>query len=159
MSEKSTTAATLVSMRDVIESDLETFFLDQLDPEATRMAAFPSRDRDAFTSHWTRILGDESVAKNTILFAGDVAGNIVSWEQDGRREVGYWVGRSYWGRGIATEALSRFLREIHERPLHAYVAKHNIGSIRVLRKCGFRVCGEEALRDADEDGVSFELGS
>ena len=84
-----------VSLRDVTEADLDTFFLDQLDPDAGRMAAFPARDRGAFTAHWTKILADASVAKQTILLAGEVAGNIVSWSQDGKREVGYWIGKRY----------------------------------------------------------------
>jgi RimJ/RimL family protein N-acetyltransferase len=73
-----------------------------------------------------------------------VAGNIVTFEQDGEREVGYWIGREYWGKGIATEALSQFLDHIEvHRPLYAVVAKHNVGSIRVLKKCGFTTVGEE----------------
>jgi RimJ/RimL family protein N-acetyltransferase len=50
-------------------------------------------------------------------------------------EVGYWIGREYWGKGVATEALSQFLAHAEvRRPLHAAVAKHNVGSIRVLEK-------------------------
>ncbi len=70
-----------VSLRDVTEGDLPTFFLDQLDPDAGRMAAFPARNRNAFHSHWARILADAEVAKKTIIFGGDVAGNVVSWRQ------------------------------------------------------------------------------
>src|SRR5207244_9942675 len=36
------------------------FFEHQLDAEATRMAAFPSRDRDAFMAHWARIMSKET---------------------------------------------------------------------------------------------------
>jgi RimJ/RimL family protein N-acetyltransferase len=53
--------------------------------------------------------------------------------------VGYWIGKEYWGRGIATAALQEFLTHLKMRPLHAYVAKHNKASIRVLEKCGFKV--------------------
>ncbi|PYQ34013.1 MAG: hypothetical protein DMF55_10480, partial [Acidobacteria bacterium] len=83
------------------------------------------------------------VAKKTILFDGRVAGNIVSFQQLGRPLVGYWIGKEYWGRGIATRALSEFLNHVTARPLHARVAKHNRASIRVLEKCGFRICGED----------------
>jgi hypothetical protein len=41
-----------VQLRDVIEADLPSFFEHQLDPDATRMAAFPSRDRERFMAHW-----------------------------------------------------------------------------------------------------------
>ena len=49
-------------------------------------------------AHWTKILGDATVVKKTILFEGREAGNFVSWEQSGEREIGYWVGKSHWGR-------------------------------------------------------------
>ena len=51
--------------------------------------------------------------------------------------------RKYWGKGIVTKALTEFLTNITERPLYAHVAKHNIASIRVLEKCGFRKVGED----------------
>lgn len=146
-----------VSLREVREEDLETFFENQLDPEALRMAEFPSRDRDAHTAHWRRILADGSVIAATVLFDGVVAGDIVSWEQDGRREIGYWIGRSFWGRGIATAALEQFVDNRDGPPLHAHVAKHNVGSLRVLEKCGFIVVGES--KDGDVDELILFLGS
>jgi RimJ/RimL family protein N-acetyltransferase len=132
-----------IRLRDVTEADLPIFFEHQLDPEATQMAAFPSRDRDAFMAHWAKILADPTLAKQTILVDGRVAGNIGSWEQSGEREVGYWLGRNYWGQGVATKALALFLDQVTARPLYAHVAKHNVGSRRVLEKCGFLICGEE----------------
>ena len=132
-----------VILRDVSESDLPVFFEQQLDPEATRMAAFPARDRKAFMAHWTRILADETVITKTVLFDGQVAGNVVTFVHSGEREVGYWIGKEYWGKGVATQALSMFLDQIETRPLFAHVARHNIASIRVLQKCGFRISGEE----------------
>jgi RimJ/RimL family protein N-acetyltransferase len=130
-------------LREVKEDDLPVFFEHQLDPDATRMAAFPPRDRNAFMAHWTRILADETVIKKTILFDGDVAGNVVSFVRSGEREVGYWIGKNYWGRGVATQALSEFLDHVEARPLYGHVARHNGASIRVLQKCGFRISGEE----------------
>jgi RimJ/RimL family protein N-acetyltransferase len=132
-----------VQLRDVIESDIPIFFEQQLDPEATQMAAFPSRGKDAFTAHWNKIMADDSVFIKTILFNGEVAGNIVCFEQLGEREVGYWLGKKYWGNGIATKALEEFLKYIETRPLYAHVAKHNIASQRVLEKCGFTISGED----------------
>lgn len=133
-----------VQLRDVIESDLPIFYEQQLDPEATRMAAFPSRDREAFMAHWAKIRRDGANTLMTILFDGQVAGNIVSWQQDAEREVGYWLGKEYWGKGIATQALAEFLNHVTQRPLYAHVVKHNIASIRVLEKCGFTRYGENA---------------
>ena len=128
-----------VQLRDVIEDDLPILFEHQMDPEANRMAAFTPRNEKDFFAHWTKILADDTVVKKTILFDGRVAGSVVSFERDGDREVGYWIGREYWGRGIATRALSEFLDLVEMRPLYAHVAKHNVASIRVLEKCGFAV--------------------
>jgi RimJ/RimL family protein N-acetyltransferase len=138
-------------LRDVERGDLPVFFEHQLDQEASRMANFPSRDRQAFLAHWDKILGDESVVKQTILFEDEVAGNIVSFVYSGEREVGYWIGREYWGRGIATRALAAFLDLDRRRPLYAHVARHNAASIRVLGKCGFGIMGEEP------EGLILEL--
>jgi RimJ/RimL family protein N-acetyltransferase len=132
-----------VILRDVAESDLPVFFVQQLDPEATRMAAFPARDRKTFMAHWHRIMADETVMTKTILFDGHVAGNVVSFVRSGEREVGYWIDKKYWGKGVATQALTLFLGNVETRPLYAHVARHNIASIRVLQKCGFRISGEE----------------
>jgi RimJ/RimL family protein N-acetyltransferase len=126
-----------VHLRDVIENDLPIFYEQQLDPDATRMAAFPSRDREAFMAHWAKIMRNETNTLMTILFDEQVAGNIVSWQQDDEREIGYWLGKEYWSKGIATKALAEFLNQVTTRPLYAHVAKHNLASIRVLEKCGF----------------------
>jgi RimJ/RimL family protein N-acetyltransferase len=129
-----------------LEADLASFFDFQRDPEANRMAAFTAKDpthRGAFAAHWKRILSDESIVKKTILFDGRVAGNILSFERSGERKVGYWIGREFWGKGVATEALSKFLDLVKTRPLHAHAAKDNLASIRVLEKCGFVLSGED----------------
>lgn len=132
-----------IHLRDVLETDLPIFYEQQLDSEAVQMAGFPSRARGGFMTHWKKILTDEAIQIKTILFDGEVAGNIVCFEQLGEREVGYWLGKRYWGNGIATQALTEFLKEIKTRPLYAHVAKHNIGSKRVLEKCGFTIAGED----------------
>jgi RimJ/RimL family protein N-acetyltransferase len=145
----------VVPLRDVREDDLAVLFEQQRDPDATRMAAFPARDREAFMVHWTtKVLGNPSVRKKVAIVDGRVAGHVVSWDESGRRLVGYWIGKDYWGCGVATAALTEFLAQETVRPLFAVVAKHNAGSIRVLEKCGFVVVGEE-----DADGVLFQLGT
>jgi RimJ/RimL family protein N-acetyltransferase len=140
-------------LREVVDSDLPVFFEHQRDPEAVRMAAFPSRDHDAFMTHWAKIRREPSNIIRTIVCDGQVAGNIGSWMGDGRRLVGYWIGREFWGRGVATAALAAFVAEVKERPLHAFVAKHNVGSIRVLEKCEFVPSPEQDPGIAGEDGI------
>lgn len=135
-----------VLLRDATEADLPAFFEFQLDAEANRMAAFTAEDpsdEEAFTAHWRKVFADESIMKKTILFDGEVAGNILSFEQFGEREVSYWIWKEYWRMGIATKALSEFLSHVKTRSLYARAAKDNAASIRVLEKCGFAVSGED----------------
>ena len=133
-----------VVLREVAAGDLPVFFADQRDPEAVRMAAFRSRDREAFDAHWARILADATVTTRTIVAAGEVAGYVGSFGPASAREVCYWVGRAFWGRGVATAALTAFLRDVvTARPLYAHVAKSNGGSRRVLERCGFSLVGED----------------
>ena len=144
-----------IQLREVTEGDLKIFFEQQREPAANLMAAFPARNELNFQDHWkNKILGNDTVAKRTIIFDCQVAGNILSWEQTEKRFVGYWIGKNYWSKGVATKALSEFLGLVEARPLYAHVAKHNIASIRVLEKCGFTICGEETeSSDAPSDGV------
>ena len=143
-----------VRLRDVEDPDLEVFFDHQVDPEAIEIAAFPARDEDQFAAHWAKIRADDSKVVRTIVADGVVAGNIGSWEQDGLRLLGYWIGREHWGRGVATQALAQFVDQVSIRPLYAHVAVHNVGSIRVLEKCGFvRDHEQEAKAPPPEDGI------
>jgi RimJ/RimL family protein N-acetyltransferase len=136
-----------VVLREVQAEDLPLFFEHQQDPEANYMAAFTARDpadQRAFVAHWTRILGDQTNTIRTILFEGQVAGSVSSYEETaGHPEVTYWLGKPYWGQGIATAALRAFLVQVTARPIYARVAKDNLGSLRVLEKCGFTIVGED----------------
>lgn len=137
-----------VLLRDVTEGDLPIFFEQQRDPAANRMAAFTAKDpadRAAFMAKWAKILGDDSITKRTILFGGQVAGSVSTFVApwSGELEVTYWIGREFWGMGIATKALAALLSEVKTRPLYARAAKDNIASLRVLEKCGFRITGSE----------------
>jgi RimJ/RimL family protein N-acetyltransferase len=146
-------------LRDVVETDLQIFFEQQLDPESSRMAAFPPRKEwTVFLAHWTKILGDSTCSKQTIVWNERVVGNIGSWPQEDRRLIGYWIGREYWGRGIATAALAEFLGHDRARPLHAFVAAHNLGSIRVLEKCGFVRTSDATHAPGDVDEYLYRLG-
>jgi len=146
-----------IQLRNVEVDDLPLFFEHQRDPIAVAMVAFNSRDRPAFDQHWAKLLADDSCLKQTITVDGEVAGNIGSWTAEGKREIGYWLDRAFWGRGVATEALSAFLCVDQTRPLYAGVAKHNLGSIRVLQKCGFKLSHEEASNDANASHVLLTL--
>ena len=133
-------------LREVVEDDLAWFFGFQLDPDANYMAAFTARDptdRDAFTAHWNKILANPTNILRTIVFDGQVVGSVSSYEESGKPEVTYWIGRAYWGKGIGTRALTAFLVQVNiTRPIYARVAQDNLGSRRILEQCGFQVIAE-----------------
>lgn len=141
----------MITLRPTAEEDIEVLYEHQADPEWAEMAQFPSRDRDAHNAHWRKILANPTVINRTVLVDDRVAGSVGSWLDDGRRLIGYGLGREFWGRGVATAAVTAFLDEVVERPLFAYVAASNVGSIRVLEKNGFVRTSDEP--EVGEDGV------
>ena len=148
---------TEVILRDVEPDDLPIFFEHQRDPVAVAMVVSRSRDRAEFDEHWAEILAEDTSLKKTIIADGQIAGHIASFVRDGKCEIGYWIDRTLWGRGIASEALSAFLSLEKRRPLYAGVAPHNIASLRVLQKCGFTLCPSAADQEGKPVGESHIL--
>jgi len=143
----------VVTIRPVEEMDLPIFYEHQTDSIANEMAAVPARDRASFDARWASIRADDTGLARTIVVDGTVVGMILSWVDGTNRWVGYWIGREHWGRGYATRALGLLVDEIPDRPIHASIADSNIGSRRVLEKCGFVRVGELV----EEDGVPASL--
>lgn len=146
----------------MVPDDLPAFFAHQRDPVAVRQAAFTAADPDdevAFRSHWARILAKPDLTVRTVVHDGVVVGHVAAFPRLGRREVGYWIDRAWWGRGIATAALAALLREVPARPVYARVAHDNAASIRVLERCGFRALVVERAfargRGAELDEVLY----
>jgi RimJ/RimL family protein N-acetyltransferase len=136
---------TKILLRPVLETDLPILFQQQIEPEAIAMSAYPSKDRGEFMRHWDGILHNKAVIARSILYKDKVAGHIICWKE-GKYEqrVGYWIGKQFWGRGIATSALQEFLAQVKIRPLYAEAANHNAASKRVLEKNGFVLLDEGA---------------
>jgi RimJ/RimL family protein N-acetyltransferase len=128
-----------VFLRNVERDDLSRIYEFQLDPESNRMAVTIPRSADGFSAHWQKILTDPNVTAKAILIGDEIAGCISCFRMDGLDSVGYWLGREFWGRGIASRALELLMEEVSIRPLHARVATSNAASLRVLQKCGFVV--------------------
>jgi RimJ/RimL family protein N-acetyltransferase len=154
----------VVTLREVRDDDIDTFFLHMQDAQAVRMAAFTSKDpsdRTAFDARWQRLRANPTIVLKTILAEGRVAGSIMKYEEEGQPEVTYWIGRDFWGQGIATRALQEFLAHVTVRPMKARAAKDNVGSLRVLEKCGFARVREERgfanARGAEIDEVVLVL--
>jgi RimJ/RimL family protein N-acetyltransferase len=152
------------TLREVKDEDLPIFFEQQRDAAANHMAAFTVKDpadHDAFQARWKRLRADAGITIRTVLFAGRAVGHVALFGPAGEREVTYWLGREYWGKGIVTAALSQFLRDVPDRPLYARAAKDNLASLRVLAKCGFTVFGHDRFyanaRQEEIEEVTLKL--
>lgn len=132
-----------ITLRPVTEADLSILFQQQLDPDAVAMSAYPSKDRGEFIRHWEGILKNKNVTARTIVYKEKIAGHILCWKE-GKYEqrIGYWIGKQFWRRGIASTAVAEFLLLVKIRPLFAEVANHNVASRRVLEKNGFELLDE-----------------
>lgn len=153
-----------IQLRNTTLSDLDTFFLFQLDPEANHMAAFTSKnpsDKKAYLEKYSRLLQEPSVHSQTICSENNIVGSIAKFEIEGQPEITYWINRAYWGKGIATEALRLFLEMEPARPLQARVAFDNTGSQKVLEKCGFVKTGRDSgfanARQQETEEFIYEL--
>ncbi|BCB78207.1 GNAT family N-acetyltransferase [Phytohabitans flavus] len=133
-----------VALRPVDDSDLDALFEQMRDPESVRMAAFTAEnpdDRPAFDAHMAKIRTSPDVTTRAVTVDGRLAGSIASFVVDGDTEVTYWIDRSFWGQGIASQALALLLESVHVRPLFARAASDNARSLKVLRRAGFATVG------------------
>ncbi|MEO5921841.1 MAG: GNAT family N-acetyltransferase [Pseudolysinimonas sp.] len=153
-----------VTLRPVTDADFDALFELESDATGADMIAFLPRDpgdREAFTSHWTRITTDDATMIRIIEADGEFAGYAVSFLTDGERQVGYWVARELWGRGIASAALDALVAEIAERPLWGSTVSDNLGSQRVLQRAGFIFDRSErshaARRGTEVDELVYRL--
>jgi len=135
-----------IILRKTEQSDLETLFIFQLDDEASYLAAFTPKDRTDKTTYiakYSKFLNDPTINNQTILVGNRIAGSIAKFEIDGNAEVTYWIDKKFWGQGIATIALKELLKNENKRPILGRTAFDNIGSQRVLEKCGFVKIGTD----------------
>ncbi len=135
-----------LKLRQTEKPDLEFFFQFQLDKEANYLAAFTSKDptdKEAYFEKFTKLLNDPTINMQTILIDETIAGSIAKFEMEGDTEITYWIDRNFWGRGIATTALKKFLIIENTRPVFGRVAFDNLGSQKVLEKCGFVKIGTD----------------
>ncbi len=135
-----------LTLRPTTQNDLETLFKFQLDKKANYLAAFTSEDptdKKAYTEKWIRLLTDERITTKTVIEDGTIVGSITKYEMNGNAEITYWIGKEFWGKGIASSALREFLKLETTRPIYGRVAFDNIGSQKVLTNCGFTKIGTE----------------
>ncbi len=112
---------------------------------------------------YPRQLTDEWIASTAQQIAGGTGYHLAITGEDAGQEMivgcvglrldlkprtgnlGYWVGRRFWGHGVATEAVARLSRwalaNLDIDRLEAHVAEDNTASAAVLRRVGFRMTG------------------
>lgn len=110
---------------------------------------FPHPYTRADAESWIDLASTQEPPRHfAIVIAGEAAGGIgFDPRTDVYRrtaEIGYWLGRVHWGRGIATEALGAvvdysFSTFDHLVRLEASVYEWNPASARVLEKVGFHL--------------------
>ena len=149
---------TEVSLRQITPDDLPALFENQYDPASAAMAGVPSKEEADFYAHRERVRANPENETRAIIVDGELAGDVVSWADEGGRHVGYRSAPRVWGRGVATAALQLFLKEITERPLNADLLQSNVGSRRVLEKNGFRLLGpDEQPAEIEPESHYFRL--
>lgn len=171
-----------MNVRNILQSERPTLRLLCPD-DATEFARLLGNDREAvlMTSHIPERCTEEA-ARGWIAMRtrpGEHAFAIIRRSGmaflgaigiGGPREmtgVGYWIGRSYWGQGYATEALRLgidFARSLGAKGLEAETFPGNPASDRVREKCGFvrrgvaqrdyPACGD--IRDVHVYRLDFE---
>lgn len=133
----------LIELRAVADADVLLFFDHASDSRAVSMAA-PARtisNWPTFKQQWDHIRSDEEFICRSVFLHGKLAGYIAKFEQEAVPSISYWFAREFWGQGLARAALSLFLENIAERPLHARVASGNKPSLKVLVANGFTKIG------------------
>jgi ribosomal-protein-alanine N-acetyltransferase len=138
----------LCTLRPWRLDDVEALLEIANDPDVTRFMnhRFPSPYTRADADAWIRIqLAEPEVRNWAIEVDGALAGGIGltagTHEHAGNVAIGYWVGRRFWGRGIASDALrtatSHVLAALRPRRLWANVMGANAASVRVLENAGY----------------------
>jgi RimJ/RimL family protein N-acetyltransferase len=154
-----------VALRPVEDADLDALFEQMRDPESVRMAAFTAKDpndRTAFDAHVSKLRTSPDITHRAVTRDGQLVGTIGCWVTDGDTELTYWIDRSVWGQGIASQALALLLDTVAVRPVYARAASDNLGSLRVLQKAGFTITGTETAfapaRNAEIEETVLRLG-
>ncbi len=94
-------------------ADLETLFGFQLDEVSNYLAGFTSKnpsDKHTYFEKYTNLLSDNTVNMKTIFLNSEIVGSVAKFEMEGNTEITYWIEKASWGKGIATLALSQFLK-------------------------------------------------
>ncbi|WEK17910.1 MAG: GNAT family N-acetyltransferase [Candidatus Pedobacter colombiensis] len=135
-----------ITLTETEKYDLDTLFQFQLDKEANYLAAFTAKDpndKAAYIEKYAKILADPTINMKTIKMNNTIVGSVSRFLMEGDNEITYWIDKKHWGKGIASTALKNFLTLENIRPILGRVAFDNVGSQKVLEKCGFIKIGRD----------------
>src|SRR5262249_17988610 len=108
-----------VHLRPTRPEDLPALFELEADPESNQMAGTKPRTRAALLAAWERNFDNPASNSRVIELDGVTVGSISCFQADGdggHDDIGYWIARAHWGKGIASRALTIFLGEERRRP-------------------------------------------
>jgi len=139
-----------LKLRAVQRTDASAITKLLRDREVSRWTAnipYPYRIQDAID--WIELKHAKPMQTNYAIDVGDELVGVISfWSAGGNNlEIGYWLGRPYWGKGYGTKAVSLLLQQPDlpaHRAIFARVMKDNTGSERVLTNNGFSPAGDTA---------------
>jgi RimJ/RimL family protein N-acetyltransferase len=156
-----------VKLRPQVQSDADAFFPYVADPELSKMVSWAPHTAIDETREWLRS-GAEKVAAGTDMIwtiehegapVGCIGLHGITWAMRtlrlDRAEMGYWIARPFWRKGLMTEAATAATRWAFETlGLHKVTITcfdGNVGSQRVIEKVGYRfLCRSE--EDVWRDG-------
>jgi ribosomal-protein-alanine N-acetyltransferase len=135
------------------------------DGEVTKYLTWPTHqnmeDSKAVLSDWVpKYDEDDGFYLWAIALDGVVIGSISvvdSSDKIEKAEIGYCIGRSWWGRGVMTGALGLVIdylfREVSVNRIYARHDPRNAGSGKVMQKCGMIYEGTCRQADWNNSGV------
>lgn len=143
-----------INLRKISKSDAESIYQNAKDKDICRGVPLPMpytlKSAEEFIKLTQKYWKNKSEAQFGIedKETGKIIGMIGLMNLDfkaKKAEVGYWVGKKYWGKGIAKEALKLILKyafkDLKLNRVYAKVASMNVPSCKLLKKCNFKLEG------------------
>lgn len=136
------------ALRQWSESDADDLVFHANDAQVARSLGerFPHPytldDAHLFIAHALHLTNEKTWAIDINgVASGGISVHLGEGVERHSAELGYWLGRAYWGEGIATAAVRALvphaLRELKLYRLQARVFEDNVASMKVLERCGF----------------------
>lgn len=142
----------MVTLREFQWRDLDNLVLHANNPKVAMYLRdfFPSPYTEESARWWLEVGCRQENAINFAVavddeLVGGIGARFFTDEHKHSAEIGYWLGEAQWGKGITAQAVALLEKKLFALPniyrLTAPVAHANVGSRRVLEKCGFQCEG------------------